>query len=59
GGDEEGTEEKVASQPLKAPPGQSADAEKKGLEEVKGAVARGEAAVSSGAQKGSAKRRKV
>ena len=59
GGDDEGTEEKVAAQPLKAPPGQKADEKKDGLKAVKGAVAEGEKAVSSGAQKGSAKKRKA
>jgi len=63
GGDEEGTEEKVAGQPLKAPPGQSADESKKGLKEIKDAVAgaddKVDRAVSSGAQKGGAKRRKA
>ncbi|KAK4889715.1 hypothetical protein LTR27_011516 [Elasticomyces elasticus] len=62
GGDDEETEEKLAAQPLKAPPGQEKDGEKGALKEIKGAdkkvQEKVEGAVSSGTQKGSAKKRK-
>lgn len=62
GGDDEEVEEKKGAQPLKAPPASEKDAAgsegQKRMKEGKQASEKANGAVSSGAQKGSAKRRK-
>jgi hypothetical protein len=58
GGEDEEVEAKKASQPLKASPGQGADENGKVIEQAKAGAAKADQAVSSGAQKGGAKKRK-
>ncbi|KAK4580275.1 hypothetical protein LTR86_000478 [Recurvomyces mirabilis] len=59
GDDDEVTEDKLANQPLKAPPGSVKDAEKREiLQESRDGRAKADTAVSTGTQKGGAKKRK-